>query len=212
MGSQLSSMDDMGSNVNICLACGIVGNASAKFCSACGRELTGFSSSADVETQYGGLVEDDTSAEWLGLFDGLNNSILVNLKLLKEQLVEIEPGSPQSAGSQKVVFIEIEDDPWGVSIPMPNGEVAEPWAACYFRQWVPSDVFEGKFFAFAANSALGSELPERIISYAVISCPRCEWQFNQTEAAIEGDEEFDRELAESDCLACNGSGEWVLGD
>ena len=200
----------MGSNVKICLSCGLVANATAEFCSACGQALTQFGTANDSTHRFERLVESDSSANWASLYNTLNSPIAGKLRLLKSALV---PKPIAEAGIiQGLIVGEIEDDPWSVSIQLPNGEASAPWAACYFRHISPQEEFEGQLFSLSEEAFLGIAENSKVVSYALIPCPRCEWIFNQTEVAIEGEEEFDRDLADPECIACGGSGEWVLGE
>lgn len=197
-------------SVNICLSCGYVASMNAKFCSGCGSALTLISSNSGgtEEIDFSSLVADDNQSEWSNLYTGLNAAITEKTMTFLNsgwnvaiEHMEVRPG---------VVFlVEVEDDPWSVSVELPSGSVSEAWAGCYLK--ISETLDNGQKFLVSTSQNFLRVAPTGVlITYAVIPCPRCEAIFLQS--SEDEDAEFEREDAITDCVACNGSGEWVLGN
>jgi hypothetical protein len=206
--------------MKLCINCKIVGSDTDNYCGKCGNGLQEFemeSNRADPiharEKLFDGLVELDEKLAWdrlhvsmhKGILDDVNG-LATRLQLQELPLGEVPPDQlPDVTGT---FFAEI-DDPWNVEIRLPNGFVTEAGAGCYITSVTSMRPGIQKLFVSTEASAAKIDDNFGVVSYAVISCPRCETKFLHESG--DDDLEFDRDDAEQDCVACGGSGEWVLG-
>lgn len=207
----------MGEITKVCLQCGLVGNPQAMFCSYCGAELTSFMQQSETSNEatqiLSALVPEDTVEAWAKLASELKKRVQSDFTKLSNKYgfvrLDVESlTSPLPAANGQRYCADI-DDPWNAVIEIKPGLIMDAWAGCYI---VPvgdiPDELQRLYLVTSQEDFSQEDFP--CLTYIVISCPRCELIL--TEQSDDEDFEFERDMAIANCIACSGSGEWLIGD